>query len=70
MECPQRGSLPSKKEDKMKKHDHMTPLRVFSSGLDVVPAIISWYISELGESMGKQELFTKQALRGLRSCVC
>ncbi|MFZ5996299.1 MAG: Fic family protein [Nitrospirota bacterium] len=50
----------------MKKHDHMTTLRVFSSGLDVVPAITSWYLAELGESRGKQELFTKQAPQRLK----
>ncbi len=50
----------------MKKHDHLTTLRVFSSGLDVVPAITSWYLSELGESRGKQELFTKQAPQRLK----
>lgn len=44
----------------------MTTLLVFSSGLDVVPAITSWYLSELGESRGKQELFTKQAPQRLK----
>ncbi len=41
-------------------------LRVFSAGLEVVPTITSWYLSELGESKGRQELFTKQSPQRLK----
>jgi len=36
-------------------------LRQISSKPETIPAISSWYLADLGEARGKQELFTKQA---------
>ena len=44
----------------------MMTLRQFSSKLESVPAITSWYLADLGEARGKQELFTKQAPQRLK----
>jgi hypothetical protein len=41
-------------------------LRQFSSKPESVPAITSWYLADLGEARGKQELFTKQAPQRLK----
>lgn len=45
----------------------MKTLEKFSSGLENVPATTSWYLSDLGEALGKQELFTKQTPQKLKS---
>lgn len=39
----------------------MMTLRQFSEKPETVPAITSWYLSDLGEARGRQELFTKQS---------
>ena len=39
----------------------MMTLRLFSSGLQSVPTSVSWYLADLGEARGKQELFTRQS---------
>ncbi len=39
----------------------MRTLERFSHGIESVPAIVSWYLSGLGEFKGKQELFTRQS---------
>jgi Fic family protein len=44
----------------------MMTLRQFSSKPESVPAITSWYLADLGEARGKQELFTKQAPQRLK----
>lgn len=44
----------------------MMTLRLFSSGLESVPAVTTWYLADLGEALGKQELFTKQSPQKLR----
>ncbi len=47
----------------------MMTLKLFASKPEAVPTATSWYLADLGEARGKQELFTKQApqrLRGLR----
>jgi hypothetical protein len=36
-------------------------LRKFSIGIESIPIATSWYLAELGEALGKQELFTKQS---------
>jgi len=36
-------------------------LECFSQGIESVPAIVSWYLSDLGEFKGKQDLFTRQS---------
>lgn len=39
----------------------MMTLRQFAAGVQSIPTITSWYLSALGESRGKQELFTAQS---------
>lgn len=39
----------------------------FSLKPETVPAITSWYLADLGEARGKQELFTKQAPQKLKA---
>ncbi len=39
----------------------MMTLRQFAAGLKSIPVTTSWYLSSLGESRGKQELFTTQS---------
>ena len=41
-------------------------LRQFASGIETVPATTSWYLADLGEARGKQELFTRQAPQVLK----
>ncbi len=41
-------------------------LKQFSSKLEAIPVVTSWYLSDLGEAHGKQELFTKQAPQRLK----
>lgn len=45
----------------------MRTLRQFSNKPESIPAIAAWYLSDLGEASGKQELFTKQAPQRLKS---
>jgi Fic family protein len=44
----------------------MMTLRQFSSKPESIPAVTSWYLADLGEARGKQELFTKQAPQRLK----
>lgn len=44
----------------------MMTLRHLSSKPDTIPTITSWYLSELGEARGKQELFTRQSPQRLK----
>ena len=44
----------------------MMTLRQFASKPETVPATISWYLADLGEARGKQDLFTKQSPQKLR----
>jgi hypothetical protein len=44
----------------------MMTLRLFSSEFESVPAATSWYLADLGEARGKQELFTRQSPQRLR----
>jgi Uncharacterized conserved protein len=41
-------------------------LKQFSLGIESVPAVTSWYLADLGEARGKQELFTKQSPQKLK----
>src|SRR5438874_2624841 len=41
-------------------------LRQFGSPLKEVPAAASWYLADLGQALGKQELFTKQSPQKLK----
>ncbi|MBU4320407.1 MAG: Fic family protein [Nitrospinae bacterium] len=44
----------------------MMTLRQFSKRPENIPAIVSWYLADLGEARGKQEFFTKQAPQRLK----
>lgn len=44
----------------------MMTLRQFSAGLKSVPAATTWYLADLGEARGKQELFTQQSPQKLK----
>ncbi len=45
----------------------MMTLKQFSSGLDAVPIATSWYLADIGEAKGKQELYTRQSPQRLKS---
>src|SRR6267378_920192 len=45
----------------------MTTLRRFETTPKAVPAATSWYLADLGEARGKQELFTKQSPQKLKA---
>jgi len=45
----------------------MMTLRQFSRKPETIPAITSWYLPDLGEGRGKQELFTRQAPQKLKA---
>lgn len=44
----------------------MITLRQFSNKPESIPAITSWYLADLGEARGRQELFTRQAPQRLK----
>ena len=44
----------------------MKTLQLFSRKFKSVPAATSWYLSDLGEARGKQELFTRQSPQRLK----
>lgn len=44
----------------------MMTLRQLSSKPETIPAVTSWYLADLGEARGRQELFTKQAPQRLK----
>jgi len=44
----------------------MMTLRQFSEPPPTIPAATSWYLADLGQALGKQELFTKQAPQKLK----
>lgn len=44
----------------------MKTLKLFSRKFESVPAATSWYLSDLGEARGKQELFTRQSPQRLK----
>jgi len=45
----------------------MMTLKQFSAKLETIPASTSWYIADLSEARGKQELFTKQTPQRLKA---
>lgn len=45
----------------------MMTLRLFSRKFESVPAATSWYLADLGEARGKQELFTRQSPQRLKA---
>ncbi|OGP56628.1 MAG: cell filamentation protein Fic [Deltaproteobacteria bacterium RBG_13_52_11b] len=44
----------------------MMTLRQFKSKPETIPAATSWYLADLGEARGKQELFTRQSPQRLK----
>ena len=42
-------------------------LERFMGGVETVPADVAWYLSDLGKSLGKQQLFTAQAPQKLKA---
>ncbi|MBM4046368.1 MAG: Fic family protein [Planctomycetes bacterium] len=44
----------------------MRTLRKFAVKLETVPATVSWYLADLGEARGRQELFTRQSPQRLK----
>ena len=44
----------------------MMTLRQFAAKPETVPAATVWYLADLGEARGKQELFTKQSPQKLK----
>jgi hypothetical protein len=44
----------------------MKTLRQLSNILPAVPAVAAWYLADLGEAKGKQELFTRQSPQKLK----
>ena len=45
----------------------MTTLRLVHSGNQAIPASAAWYLSDLGEFRGKQELYTRQSPQRLKA---
>lgn len=45
----------------------MSTLKLFASGNASVPAATAWYLSDLGEFRGKQELYTRQSPQRLKA---
>ena len=45
----------------------MMTLRQFAHTLDSIPATTAWYLADLGEARGKQELFVKQSPQRLKA---
>ena len=44
----------------------MKTLQQFEKKIESIPTITSWYLADLGEARGKQELFTKQSPQKLK----
>jgi hypothetical protein len=44
----------------------MRTLQQFAARPETIPASTSWYLADLGEARGKQELFTKQSPQRLK----
>ena len=45
----------------------MTTLRLFLQKFESIPAVTAWYLSDLGEARGKQELFMRQSPQRLKA---
>jgi Fic family protein len=44
----------------------MMTLRQFASGMESIPTATAWYLADLGQALGKQELFTRQSPQRLK----
>ncbi len=51
----------------LNRNEIMMTLLQLSSKPETIPAITSWYLSDLGEARGRQELFTKQSPQKLKA---
>src|SRR5438477_11479796 len=45
----------------------MMTFRQFSQAPQSIPAMVGWYLADLGEARGKQELFTRQSPQKLKA---
>lgn len=45
----------------------MMTLRPFSEQAPTIPAATSWYLADVAQALGKQEMFTKQAPQKLKA---
>ena len=45
----------------------MITLKQFISALDAIPVMTSWYLSDINEAKGRQELYKKQSPQRLKS---
>src|SRR5947209_3787194 len=50
-----------------KAASYMKTLDLFRTPPEVIPAHIGWYLADLGEALGKQELFTAQSPQNLET---
>ena len=44
----------------------MITFKQFAGKLETIPASTSWYLADLGEARGRQELYTRQAPQKLK----
>jgi hypothetical protein len=44
----------------------MTTLQIFAEPPDAIPTATAWYLADLTQALGKQELFTKQSPQKLK----
>ena len=44
----------------------MITIKMFARKFESIPAITSWYLSDISESKGRQELFTRQSPQRLK----
>ena len=45
----------------------MMTLRIFQRGIDAVPTVTTWYLADIAQSLGRQELFTRQSPQKLKA---
>ncbi|MBW2572570.1 MAG: Fic family protein, partial [Deltaproteobacteria bacterium] len=45
----------------------MITLKQFIAGLDTIPVMTSWYLADISEAKGKQELYERQSPQRLKS---
>lgn len=45
----------------------MMTMRMLSKGLEQIPIVTAWYLSDLGEARGKQELYSRQSPHRLKT---
>ena len=45
----------------------MITLKQFIAGLDTIPVVTSWYLADISEAKGRQELYKKQSPQWLKA---